>query len=249
MLLALLGLFFGVDTSVLTGGDQAPVSQSAPAQPGQDEVYDFADRIMTSSNQVWGGIFQQSGQTYNQPRMFLFSGATNSGCGRATSAVGPFYCPADSTVYLDTSFFDQMDRQLGGGGDFAYSYVIAHEVGHHVQNELGLSEQVQRKQQQVSEAESNSLSVRVELQADCFAGVWGNHVSSLANITEEDVREAVNTAAAIGDDHLQEQARGYVQPDSFTHGSSDQRVRWFMRGFTTGNPNQCDTFKGSYSQL
>ncbi|WP_216325063.1 KPN_02809 family neutral zinc metallopeptidase [Deinococcus aestuarii] len=253
LIIALIAMFFGVDPGAILGGGQVtPTTQTRPqTQPGtQDEAYQFVDRILGSTNTVWGGIFQQAGRTYTPPTLVLFSGGVQSACGQASSAVGPFYCPLDNKVYLDTSFFSQMDRRLGGGGDFAYSYVIAHEVGHHVQNELGIADQVERAQRQArSEAEANQSGVRLELQADCFAGVWGNRVSSLANLTEADVREAVDTATAIGDDTLQRQGQGYVVPDSFTHGSSQQRVRWFMTGFQTGDPNKCDTFNQSYGQL
>ncbi|WP_051363372.1 KPN_02809 family neutral zinc metallopeptidase [Deinococcus murrayi] len=252
LLLALLAMFFGVDPSVVLGGGESPPAQTqSPAgQAGETEEYEFLDRILGSTNEVWGGIFQQAGRTYTKPVLVPFRGAVRSACGQATSAVGPFYCPLDNKIYLDTSFFAQMDRQLGGGGDFAYSYVIAHEVGHHVQNELGIADQVTRAQQGArTQAEANAYGVRLELQADCFAGVWGHRVSSLANLTPEDVREAVNTAAAIGDDALQQQSRGYVVPDSFTHGSSQQRVNWFMTGFRTGDPNRCDTFSQPYNQL
>ncbi|WP_102128419.1 KPN_02809 family neutral zinc metallopeptidase [Deinococcus planocerae] len=253
LIIALIAMFFGVDPSVVLGGGQGtPTTQTRPqTQPGaQDEAYQFVDRILGSTNTVWSGVFREAGRTYTPPTLVLFSGVVQSACGQASSAVGPFYCPLDNKVYLDTSFFSQMDRRLGGGGDFAYSYVIAHEVGHHVQNELGIADQVERAQRQSrSEAEANQYGVRLELQADCFAGVWGNRVATLANLTEADVREAVNTASAIGDDTLQRQGQGYVVPDSFTHGTSDQRVRWFMTGFRTGDPNRCDTFNQNYGQL
>ena len=258
LLLALIAYFFGVDPSVITGGGQQPPVQSqtqsqTQTQPGQqDEAYQFVDRIVASTDRTWTQIFQQSNRQYNKPTLVLFDQYVQSGCGQASAATGPFYCPLDSKVYLDTSFFALMDRRLGGGGDFAYSYVIAHEVGHHVQNELGIAEQVERKQRAArSEAEQNSYGVRLELQADCFAGVWGNSVkgTDMANLTQDDIREAINTAAAIGDDTLQRQSQGQVMPDSFTHGTSQQRMNWFMKGFQTGNPNQCDTFSLPYNQL
>ncbi|WP_104991636.1 neutral zinc metallopeptidase [Deinococcus sp. NW-56] len=257
LIIALIAMFFGVDPSVITGGQTVPTqTQTQPQTPseagtaGETEEYEFLDRILGSTNEVWSGIFQQAGRTYTKPILVSFRGSVPTACGQGTSATGPFYCPLDNKIYIDTAFFAQMDRQLGGGGDFAYSYVIAHEVGHHVQNELGIADQVTRAQQGArTEAEANSYGVRLELQADCFAGVWGNQVSSLANLTQEDVREAVNTAAAIGDDTLQRQSRGYVVPDSFTHGSSQQRVNWFMTGFKSGDPNQCDTFNRDYNQL
>ena len=258
LIIALIAMFFGVDPSVVLGGGDTPPAQTQPQTPtqtsgqetGGDVEREFVQEILGSTDEVWSGIFQKAGRTYTRPTLVLFQGAVRSACGQATSAVGPFYCPLDNKIYLDTSFFAQMDRQLGGGGDFAYSYVIAHEVGHHVQNELGIADQVTRAQQGArTQAEANAYGVRLELQADCFAGVWGHRVSSLANLTPEDVREAVNTAAAIGDDALQQQSRGYVVPDSFTHGSSQQRVNWFMTGFRTGDPNRCDTFSQPYNQL
>ncbi|GBF05889.1 hypothetical protein DAERI_060149 [Deinococcus aerius] len=248
LIIALIAMFFGVDPGAILGGGQSSVptqtqTQTAPGQP--DTSYQFVDRILASTDQVWSGIFAKAGRTYTKPTLVLYSGATPTACGQGSAAAGPFYCPLDNKVYLDTSFFAQMDRRLGGGGDFAYSYVIAHEVGHHVQNELGIADQVTRAQQGArSEAEANRYSVALELQADCFAGVWGNQVSSLANLTEADVREAINTATAIGDDTLQRQGQGYVVPDSFTHGTSQQRVNWFMTGFKSGDPNKCDTFGG-----
>ncbi|MFC6617811.1 neutral zinc metallopeptidase [Deinococcus radiophilus] len=253
LLLMLVAAFFGIDPQIISDSGLVQTqtqTQTQSAETGEyDEVTEFLDRVSNSTDQVWTEQFAASGQQYNKPGVVRFSGATQTACGTGTSGVGPFYCPLDNTVYIDTSFFAQMQQQLGGGGDFAYSYVMAHEVGHHVQNELGIADQVQRQQQRVSEVESNQLSVRMELQADCFAGVWGNHVTDLAQLTQEDVREAVNTAAAIGDDKLQAQGRGYVQPDSFTHGTSEQRVNWFMKGFQGGDPAQCDTFQQSYGQL
>ncbi|MHA0043239.1 KPN_02809 family neutral zinc metallopeptidase [Deinococcus sp. PEB2-63] len=253
LIIALIAMFFGIDPGAILGGGSSsqPTQQSQSTQATQnDEAYQFVDRVLGSTDQVWGSIFKQAGRTYTEPRLVLYTRGTQSGCGQANSAVGPFYCPADQTIYLDTSFFTQMDRQLGGGGDFAYAYVIAHEVGHHVQNELGIADQVERRQRSArTEAEANSYSVRLELQADCFAGVWGNKTQQDAKITQADVQEAVATAEAIGDDNLQRQGQGYVAPDSFTHGSAAQRVRWFMTGFRSGNPNGCDTFNVNYNQL
>ncbi|MXV19949.1 neutral zinc metallopeptidase [Deinococcus xianganensis] len=253
LIIALIAMFFGIDPGAILGGGSSsqPTQQSQSTQATQnDEAYQFVDRVLGSTDQVWGSIFKQAGRTYTEPRLVLYTRGTRSGCGQADSAVGPFYCPADQKIYLDTSFFTQMDRQLGGGGDFAYAYVIAHEVGHHVQNELGIADQVNRRQRSArTEAEANSYSVRLELQADCFAGVWGNKTQQDARITQADVQEAVATAEAIGDDNLQRQGQGYVAPDSFTHGSAAQRVRWFMTGFRSGNPNSCDTFNVNYNQL
>lgn len=251
LLLMLVAAFFGIDPRVITETGlvqtEQPQPQAGAAQ--NDELSQFLNTIAGSTDKVWADIFTEEGLQYNSPKFVRFSGQTQTGCGTGTSGVGPFYCPLDSSVYLDPSFFTEMQRQLGGGGDFAYSYVIAHEVGHHIQNELGIADQVQRQQQRLPEAQGNQLSVRMELQADCFAGVWGKRVSSLAQLTQDDVREAVDTAAAIGDDTLQSRGRGYVQPDSFTHGTSQQRVNWFMRGFRSGDADQCETFKQDYSQL
>ncbi|AKH16654.1 neutral zinc metallopeptidase [Deinococcus soli (ex Cha et al. 2016)] len=253
LIIALIAMFFGIDPGAILGGGNSsqPTQQSQSTQTTQnDEAYQFVDRVLGSTDQVWGSIFRQAGRTYKEPRLVLYTRGTQSGCGQADSAVGPFYCPTDQKIYLDTSFFTQMDRQLGGGGDFAYAYVIAHEVGHHIQNELGIADQVNRRQRSArTEAEANSYSVRLELQADCFAGVWGNKTQQDAKITQADVQEAVATAEAIGDDNLQRQGQGYVAPDSFTHGSAAQRVRWFMTGFRSGNPNSCDTFNVNYNQL
>lgn len=249
LVIALIAMFFGFDPSVVTGGSSPQQTQTqAPNQAGQQtEDYQFVDKILGSNNQVWSGIFQQSGRQFSKPTVVLYTGGTRSGCGTADSAVGPFYCPLDSKIYLDTSFFNTMKSRLGGGGNFAYSYVVAHEYGHHIQNLLGIADQVERRQQAArSDAESNSYSVRLELQADCFAGVWGNHVQDQAKITQADVQTAINTAQAIGDDTL---TGGRVRPDSFTHGTSQQRVNWFMKGFQSGNPNSCDTFSIAYNQL
>lgn len=261
LVIALIAMFFGIDPgAILGGGDgsQPPAqTQSQPQAQGQgqggeatDEDYQFMDRLLTSTNQVWGSVFQQAGRTYTPARLVLYTRGTRGGCGVASSASGPFYCPLDNKVYIDTTFFSMMERQLGGGGDFAYSYVLAHEVGHHVQNELGIAGQVERQQRSArTEAEANSLSVRLELQADCFAGVWGNRIQEQASITQADIQEAIRTAQAIGDDNLQRQQAGRIVPDSFTHGSSQQRARWFTTGFETGDPNKCDTFNQNYSQL
>ena len=260
LIIALLGWFFGIDTSSITGGgsaaqppaqtqSQTPRTQTQGSQTQggqQDQSRQFVSKILGSTEQVWGDIFQKNGRSYQPPRLVLFSGAVNSACGQASSAVGPFYCPSDQRVYLDTDFFALMQQRLGGGGDFADSYVIAHEVGHHVQNLLGISDKVDRAQRSArSEAAANRYSVGLELQADCFAGVWGNRSNAQTNLTQQDVQSAINTATAIGDDALQKQSRGTVVPDSFTHGSSAQRVSWFMTGFRSGDPGKCDTFNGA----
>lgn len=252
LILALVAMFFGIDLGPILGNSGPPTQQTQGGAQSQvdKETYDFVDRVKTSTDQVWTKIFQKANQTYTKPRLILYSGGTRSGCGVAQSAVGPFYCPLDNSIYIDTSFFKTMQQRLGGGGDFAYSYVIAHEVAHHVQNELGIINQVERRQRSArSTAEKNSYEVRLELQADCFAGVWGRSVQSLANLDQSDLREAISTAQAIGDDNLQMQSRGHVVPESFTHGTSQQRANWFMVGFKSGDPNKCNTFSQPYNQL
>ncbi|WP_109809607.1 neutral zinc metallopeptidase [Sphingosinithalassobacter portus] len=200
----------------------------------------FACRVMTSTEQTWSALFQQAGRTYRPATINFFTGGAQSQCGYASSAVGPFYCPADQGVYLDTAFFDELAKRFGARGDFAQAYVIAHEVGHHVQNLLGTSTEVSRQQAQASEAQSNALSVRLELQADCFAGVWA--AQNKGRLDPGDIEEGMTAANAIGDDTLQRQAQGRVVPDSFTHGTSEQRMRWLKRGLDTGDPGKCDTF-------
>ncbi|MFI4980115.1 MAG: neutral zinc metallopeptidase [Nevskiales bacterium] len=218
----------------------SPPAASAPANPNDPRV-DFVRAILGDTEDTWGAIFQKAGRTYTAPHLVLFSGAVQSACGGATSASGPFYCPGDERVYLDTSFFQEMRDRLGGGGDFAQAYVIAHEVGHHVQNLLGISQKVSASHQDMRGA--SGLSVRLELQADCLAGVWANQAQQRHQWLEPgDIDQALNTATAIGDDRLQRQAQGSVTPDSFTHGSSEQRVRWFRAGFDSGDLKRCDTF-------
>jgi predicted metalloprotease len=228
--------------SMLSQDDTSAVPHGAP--PANDQAADFVSAILGETEDVWGTLFQQSGQTYVPPHLVMFSGGVRSGCGGATSATGPFYCPVDHKVYLDTSFFDEMSQHLGGGGDFANAYVIAHEVGHHVQSLLGLDQKMERAQRSGRGVEgANGLSVRMELQADCFAGVWANHAEAKLHwLQTGDVDEALATASAIGDDRLQKQSQGEVVPDSFTHGTSAQRVRWFKAGFGSGDVNNCDTF-------
>ncbi|HWN81945.1 MAG TPA: neutral zinc metallopeptidase, partial [Candidatus Udaeobacter sp.] len=203
----------------------------------------FVSVILADTEDVWGQIFQQMGRTYEQPHLVLFSGAVESACGLANAAVGPFYCPLDRNVYVDLAFYDTLHERFGAPGDFAQAYVIAHEVGHHVQNLLGISERVQNLQGQASRAEANDLSVRLELQADFLAGVWAHHGQQMRNFLEAgDIEEALNAASAIGDDRLQRETQGRVVPDSFTHGTSEQRVRWFRKGLETGDMSQGDTF-------
>jgi hypothetical protein len=248
LLLALLVTVLGGDPGVVLDQlaptpDQAPYSTQAPSAQ-QDPLADFVSVVLADTEDTWNSLFRQMGGTYQEPKLVLFSGSVDSACGFAQAAMGPFYCPADQKVYIDLSFYNDLKTRHQAPGDFAQAYVIAHEVGHHVQNLLGISEQVQQVQRRMNQAQANQLSVRLELQADCFAGVWANHADRARNILEQgDVEEALNAASQIGDDRLQQQSRGYVTPDSFTHGSSTQRVRWFKRGLQTGDLNQCNTFE------
>lgn len=241
----LIGMFFGVDvTPFLTGGGGMPTS-TAPSGPNtiDDSTEEFVGVVLSDTEKVWSEAFADSGIPYRNPTLVLYSGVTSSACGGAQAAMGPFYCPNDRKIFLDTDFFRVMQQQLGAEGDFAQAYVIAHEVAHHVQNSLGTLEKVNAVRARSSEAESNALSVRIELQADCFAGVWARAVQDRFGALEPgDVEEAMDTAARIGDDALQRAQRGVVVPDSFTHGSSEQRQRWFYTGFNSGDPNACDTF-------
>jgi predicted metalloprotease len=246
LIVVLIGLFFGVDlTPLMTGGGMAPTEQ-APSGPNaiEDENERFVAVVLGQTEDVWGALFQQSNLQYSQPKLVLFSGATSSACGFAQSAMGPFYCPNDQTVYLDMDFFRVMETQLGSRGDFAKAYVVAHEVGHHVQDELGLLAQTTAQRERSSERDANAISVRIELQADCYAGIWARAVQQSLALTDEDIRSALDTAARIGDDALQRASQGRVVPDSFTHGTSEQRQQWFARGFKTGDPDQCDSFSG-----
>ena len=227
----------------LSSGGAPTQGASAPAARN-DETSDFVSAILGETEDVWGEIFKQSGERYQAPSLVLFSARVQSACGGATSASGPFYCPGDRQVYLDSSFFDDMTRKLGGGGDFAYAYVIAHEVGHHVQTLIGVSAKVNEARRKGRNVEGDGgLLVRQELQADCFAGLWAHHAQKRHQwLQDGDMQEALNTATAIGDDRLQKQARGQVVPDAFTHGTSEQRVRWFKLGFNSGQFASCDTF-------
>lgn len=216
----------------------------------EEEAATFSKRILAGTEDVWTEVFRQNGLTYTPPKMVLFSGGVQSGCGNASAATGPFYCSADQALYIDLSFFKQMQNQLDAGGDFAYAYVIAHEVGHHVQHLLGTLDKVHREQQKVSEKESNQLSVRLELQADYYAGVWAYHDNkNFMSIEDGDIEEGLNAASQIGDDRLQMQAQGYIVPDSFNHGTSAQRARWLKRGLQSGNLADGDTFSIPFSQL
>ncbi len=236
-----IGYFTGIDvTPLLTGQGGGQVQQSRPLSDSEDPQVDFAARVLTTTEQVWSRIFQeQLGETYTPPQLVVFENVTQSACGGASGATGPFYCPADNMAYLDTAFFRTLDQRLGAGGDFAAAYVIAHEVAHHVQNEIGVLPQVARMRQQSSEVEANALTVRLELMADCFSGIWASNVEGL--MEKGDLQEALNAARMIGDDHLQRQAGQVPQPHTFTHGTSEQRARWFERGFESGQIAACDT--------
>lgn len=230
--------------SSLSGSAQ--VTQSTPAQPSatSDKNAAFASAVLETTEEVWGNIFKSAGSQYKDPGMVLYTGGTRGGCGTAQSAMGPFYCPLDQKVYLDVNFFNEMAKRMNAPGDFAQAYVIAHEVGHHVQNMIGILSKVQRQKQGASKAQQNALQVRVELQADCFAGVWAYNVKTLPGVQMDpgDFDEAIQAAYAVGDDTLQKKARGYVVPESFTHGSAAQRQAWFKKGYTSGKVDSCDTF-------
>ena len=233
----------------LQGGDvpSAP-TQSAPPPSGsvpgaRDETKDFVARVLGDTEDTWSAIFRKGGREYRPPKLVLFRGSVDSACGMASSAMGPFYCPSDDKVYLDRSFFEDLSRRFGAPGDFARAYVIAHEVGHHVQNQLGITQKVAQQRRGAAETRSNALSVRVELQADCLAGVWGHYAGQRNLLDPGDVEAGLGAAAAIGDDRLQQQTRGRVSPESFTHGSSAQRVHWFRAGLDSGDVNQCNTFE------
>ena len=246
LLVAVVSMLLGKNPVEVLGqvSEQGATQTQGNAAPANDEAKQFVDSVLGSTEDVWGKIFQQSGGSYPAPHMVLFSGAVASGCGRASAAVGPFYCAQDQKVYLDTGFFDEMRARLGGGGEFAQAYVIAHEVGHHVQTLTGVTSKVDQLRARGSSMEGdNGLSVRMELQADCYAGVWANLAQQQNQWLETgDVEQALKTATAIGDDRLQKQSQGVVVPDSFTHGSSEQRVRWFRAGFESGDAGRCDTF-------
>lgn len=241
----MLGLIENSGVAEVLSGSTGEPAGTAP--PADDREAEFVARILGDTEDVWGAIFQTSGQRYAQPTLVLFAGRVQSACGGATSATGPFYCPADQQVYLDTSFFSQMRSQLGGGGDFAEAYVIAHEVGHHIQTLLGVSAQVNKARQRGDKVTGDGgLLVRQELQADCLAGVWAHHAQARHQwLDDGDLAEAMNTATAIGDDRLQQQSQGTVVPDAFSHGTSAQRVRWFRVGFEGGEVAGCDTFEAA----
>ncbi|OPY82944.1 MAG: putative neutral zinc metallopeptidase [Syntrophus sp. PtaU1.Bin005] len=243
-----ISMLFGIDPSAVLQNlsQQQPSSVSVPQSgqtAGSDDMRDFVAVVLAETEDVWRSEFQKMGRTYQEPKLVLFSGSVESACGMAGSAVGPFYCPADRKVYLDLSFFEELRTRFGVSGDFAEAYVIAHEVGHHVQTLLGITEKVNRLQPQLNASEKNRLSVMVELQADCLAGVWAHQTGKSRRILEAgDIEEGLNAASAIGDDRIQKSSRGYVVPDSFTHGSSAQRVRWFKTGLENGTFQGCNTF-------
>ncbi|MEJ6783804.1 KPN_02809 family neutral zinc metallopeptidase [Aminobacter sp. Piv2-1] len=249
-IIILIVLFFalracGIDPmQVLTDGGSGSGGEQVTQDgaPANDEMTQFVSTVLAETEDTWNGIFQAEGLKYEEPKLVLFSGQVRSACGFASSASGPFYCPGDRKVYLDTTFFDQLARQFGAAGDFAQAYVIAHEVGHHVQNLTGILPKFNQMRQQMSEADANQMSMRVELQADCFAGVWGYYTDQKGILESGDVEEALNAAQQIGDDTLQKRMQGYVVPESFNHGTSEQRQRWFAAGFKSGKLSSCDTF-------
>jgi predicted metalloprotease len=229
---------------LLPGEDSGRVTSSEPGSGSvrNDEMRQFVATVLAETEDVWNGIFQANGLTYQEPQLTLFDGQIRSACGFASSASGPFYCPADKKVYLDTSFFRQLSQQFGASGDFAEAYVIAHEVGHHVQNLIGVLPKFNQMRQRMSESEANHMSMQVELQADCFAGVWGHYTAQKGILEEGDLEEALNAAQQIGDDTLQKRTQGYVVPETFNHGTSAQRQKWFARGYQSGKLSDCDTF-------
>ena len=246
LVVVLVAGYYGVDLTPLLNGE-APVGQTQTQSqqvnsPEDNQMAKFTSVILASTEDTWSQLFQKMGKQYQDPKLVLYRGATRTGCGTGQSVMGPFYCPADKTVYIDLSFYQEMKDKLGADGDFAQGYVVAHEVGHHVQNLLGIEPKIRQMQQGASKAEQNRLSVKMELQADCFAGVWGHYMQNQQVLEQGDLEEALNAAQAIGDDRLQQQSQGRVIPDSFTHGTSEQRYTWFKRGFDSGNPNSCNTF-------
>ncbi|MBS1141261.1 MAG: Protein of unknown function zinc binding 2 [Proteobacteria bacterium] len=241
--------FTGINPMTLLGFiEQTPLArQEAPAAhkpPANDHTALFVSKVLASTEDVWTTAFQQNGRQYENPKLVLFTGATPTACGTGQTAMGPFYCPGDHKVYIDLAFYRELKERFKAPGEFAQAYVVAHEVGHHVQNLLGIADKVHQARQRAGKAEGNALSVRMELQADCLAGVWGKRTDTMKSVLEPgDLEAALTAASAIGDDRLQQQAQGRIVPESFTHGSSEQRVRWFRKGFETGDMNQCNTFK------
>ena len=250
IVIALVAMYFGVDPTVILN-QQSPTSSSVstyttstPISQAENELADFVSVVLADTEDTWHALFNKIGKAYREPNLVLFSGAVESACGYAQAAMGPFYCPADQKVYIDLSFYRDLKNRYQAPGDFAQAYVIAHEVGHHVQTLLDISDKVNAARRRLNEVEGNKLSVMQELQADCFAGIWAHHANRTRQILEEgDIEEALNAASSIGDDRLQRRSRGYVTPDSFTHGSSGQRVRWFKRGLESGDIQDCNTFR------
>src|SRR5690349_21537797 len=247
LVIAVIAYFLGIDPTTVIDASQQIQSQRAPAPHGkegtpEDEMGQFVSKVLASTEDVWQEIFRAGGRQYRDPKLVLYTGATRTACGVGQAAMGPFYCPNDQQLYIDLAFYNDLKRRFGAPGDFAQAYVIAHEVGHHVQNQLGIMDRLQSMQGRTSRGDFNKMSVRVELQADCFAGVWGHHARDANLLDPGDVDEALAAATAIGDDRLQKQGQGYVVPESFTHGSSAQRVRWFRRGMESGKMSECDTF-------
>ncbi len=252
LLLALVGMYFGIDPAmILNVGETLQGStpgESIPYQPTAEEkeLADFVSVVLADTEDTWNEVFTSANRAYVEPKLVLFSGTVESACGFAQAAMGPFYCPADSKVYIDLSFYHDLKADLKSPGDFAQAYVIAHEVGHHVQNLLGISDKMAAQRQKLSEVQYNKLSVKLELQADCLAGIWANKADRVRQVVEPgDIEEALNAASNIGDDRLQQRSQGHITPDSFTHGSSAQRVSWFRRGFQSGEMRSCDTFSAN----
>ncbi len=250
LVLVVVGLLFGIDPRVILGlSETAQQKQESrapqgPAKAPTDAGGQFVSGVLLDTEKTWNALFKQLGRNYGEPKVVIFERATRSACGTGQSAMGPFYCPLDQTVYIDLAFYRALQERFKAPGDFAQAYVIAHEVGHHVQNQLGIMEKTQALRQRLNEAQSNALSVRVELQADCFAGVWAHHAGNRKLLDAGDVEEAMRAAAAIGDDNIQRRTQGQIVPESFTHGSSEQRVRWFMTGMKSGQITACNTFEG-----
>ncbi|MBB6520328.1 KPN_02809 family neutral zinc metallopeptidase [Pseudoteredinibacter isoporae] len=248
LVVGVIAYFLGFNPMNLLQPGQQGISQAKVQNSQEDNLRaDFVTAVLGQTEDVWGSIFKQSfGKAYPEPRLVLFRNGVRSACGQASSAMGPFYCPGDNKVYLDLGFFDELARRHGAPGDFAQAYVIAHEVGHHLQNVFGVLDKTHQAKRRLSKTEGNALQVRVELQADCYAGVWAHHAQKQQKILEAgDVEEALQAASAIGDDTLQKQAQGYVVPDAFTHGSAEQRIRWFSNGLKNGSLQACDTFKAA----
>lgn len=244
LVLVIIASYYGYDlTPLLTGGNGSYSQPQQRANPQDDEAAKFTSVMFALNEDTWQQLFKQMNKTWQPPTLVMYRGTTATACGTGQSALGPFYCPADSKVYIDLSFYDEMKHKLGAGGDFAQGYVVAHEVGHHVQKLLGITAKVHDMQKGIGRTGSNQLSVKLELQADCFAGVWGHYMQQQNILEAGDLQQALNAAQAIGDDRLQQQSQGRVVPDSFTHGSSQQRYSWFKRGFDSGNPADCNTFQ------